>query len=146
MRSLKAELNYFFALLIVVSALGFRFVAPVFHMILMYAGANIYSLIGSNVFVIFVTLLALAIIWKRNGGLLPVAIAAGCEKRYRLGGILAGIANVIVLAAVLISLLGYFFISGFGLGGGFLITIALMLAVPVNMVSIICIGRVRIFV
>ncbi len=143
MRFAKTDINYFFALLVAGSMLGLWFVAPFIHMALFRAGAGYSSIMWGNIFTIALVSLAIVIAWKKNGALSPVAIASGREKRYRVGNILTGFANITIVLVVLVSIFGYFTIRDFGLGIGFLIAGVLLLAVPINIIGILCIETSR---
>jgi hypothetical protein len=143
MRFTRYDVNYFFALLVTGSMLTLWSVAPLIHIALLHAGVGGDSIMWGNILTIVIIFVAIVIAWKKKGALSPVAIVSGCEKRYRVGNIFTGVANITIVLAVLVSILGYFISHEFNLASPFLIAGALLLAVPINIIGIACIETSR---
>ncbi|UDF34398.1 UNVERIFIED_ORG: hypothetical protein LHJ69_17670 [Shinella sp. XGS7] len=139
----RAELSYFLSLLAVGSMLGLWFVAPMLSLALMGLGLGYGSLVWTQGLTIALVVLVLGAVWKQQGALVPAAIASGREKRFRLGSVLTGLANLAVGLALLGCVLGYLLHREFFLAAGFVIAGALMLALPLNIVGILCIETSR---
>lgn len=143
MPTVKNNLNYFFALLITGSMLALWFVAPLFAMFFLSVGADLASITWSKFLAVIIVFIVIALTWKRNGALSPSTVKPGTENRYRVGNVILAIANAIVGLSLLISTVGFFFVTGFGVAIGFIIAGALLLAVPVNIAGIICVETSR---
>lgn len=143
MPTVKANLNYFLALFITSSMLALWFVAPFFAMFFLSIGADLASIAWSKLLAVVIVFIVIIFTWKRNGTLSPSTVKPGTENRYRVGNVILAIANAIVGLSLLISTVGFFFITGFGVAIGFIIAGALLLAVPVNIAGIICVETSR---
>lgn len=143
MPTVKTNLNYFLALFITGSMLALWFAAPFFVMLFLSVGADLASIAWSKLLAVVIVFIVIAFTWKRNGTLSPFTVKPGTENRYRVGNVILAIANAIVGLSLLISTVGFFFVTGFGVAIGFIIAGALLLAVPINIVGIICVETSR---
>ena len=137
MKKTLANLNYLFALWVVGSTVGLKFVAPSLQISLMRGGIGLSSIFWGNLAVVIAVFLALVFVWKKNGALMPVATLPRLKVLY-FGSIgIVALSNAVILLAVLIAILGPLINRDIGLASPFLIAVALIYAVPANIVGII---------
>lgn len=123
--------------------LALWFVVPMVSLAFVGLGFGFGSLMGTQALTITLVFLALVAIWKKQGALVPAAIASGREKRLRLGSVLTGLANIAIGLALLCSFLGYLLNRELFLVTGFLMAAVLMLALLLNVLGILCIETSR---
>ena len=140
MRFNKADINYFFALLSSGSLLGLWFIVPFTHMALIHTSLSVK---WGNIFMVLIVFIAIIITWQKNGSLSPIAISPGREKRFRIGFILTYISNITTFFVILISMLSYHSNYDLGLVIGVLIFGVILLAIPINIIGILCIETSR---
>jgi len=143
MAKIKSNFNYFISLFIAGSMLALWFAAPFFTIFFISIGAGLTSVTWSQFISVSIVFVILALIWKKNGALLPAAVKPGTERRHFIGNVLLMIANALVFLSLLVSIVGFYFKNSFGIAIGFIIAGVLLLAVPTIITGIICVETSR---
>ena len=139
----KLNFNYFLALSVLGSMLSLWFVAPLPNMFFMLLFHSSSGLFWINTIVVFLVIVGIAIIWNKKGNLIPTELKPDAETRFRIGNVAMVLANLFVVMSLLVSVLGFLFVEGFGVVIGMLVAGALLLTVPLNIVGIVCIETSR---
>jgi hypothetical protein len=143
MSTIKLNLNYFFALFVTGTMLALWFVSPLIIVLLLKLGGGLGIFSWVKTIITIVVFIALALVWKKKGALSPVALKPNAKNRFRVGNVILAIANSLIALSILWSVIGYLFVNGFGVAIGFILAGALMLAVFLNIIGIICIETSR---
>lgn len=143
MSSVKSNLNYFFALFLVGSAFALARIAPPLRRLIMSLGGdmNAYSMV--NYITPLLVFAIIALLWWKKGALYPSPANPKALFWLRIGNIAMIVANSAITISLLVSIVGYVLIRDFGLAIGFIIGAGLMLAVPLNLLGIICVESSR---
>jgi hypothetical protein len=140
---LRANLNYFLALVLVGSTIVIGWVAPRINFLFVHPGRidPIYYNIN-YIAVALVGCLVLAVWWIKKT-ILPTPASSKARLVQRIGSVAMTIGNGAIALALIVSLIGVAINHQFGLVVGFIFAAAFMLAFPLDIVGIICVELSR---
>lgn len=139
MQKLRANLNYFVALVVVGSAIAIGWIAPRIKLLFVHSGKidPIYYNINYIAIAIVVCLVSAA--WWINKSIVPAPVTSKARVVLRIGSVVMTIGNGAIALALIVSLVGVAINRQFGLAVGFIFAAAFMLAFPLNIVGIVCV-------
>lgn len=139
MQNLRANLNYFLALVVVGSAIAIGWVAPQIKLLYVHPGQidSIYYSIDYIAIALVVCLVSAA--WWINKTIVPAPVTSKARAVLRIGSVAMTIGNGAIVLALIAGLVGVVINRQFGLAVGFIFAAAFMLAFPLNIVGIVCV-------
>jgi hypothetical protein len=132
-----ASLNYFFALIVVGSALAIRWITPPIKLLFVHPGTPIYYNINFVAIGLVICLVSAA--WWITKSILPIPTTAMTKLMLMVGSVAIAFGNGAIALALIVSLVGIAVDRQYGLAVGFIFAAAFMLALPLNKVGIICV-------
>lgn len=134
-----ASLNYFFALVVVSSAIAIRWVTPQIKLLFVHPGTIDPIYYNINFIAIGLVIFLVSAVWWITKSILPTPATAMTKLMLKIGSVAIVIGNGTIALALIVSLVGIVVDRQHGLAVGFIFAAAFMLALPLNKVGIICV-------